>query len=104
MRHLAASAALDKTNAAWYNAQMGRIPAPKERQMSFGFFDHKANGRTFIITEGPNGWAVNDVTAMRNAPKHLTSRELERKFPSFWVAYAPTKQAAIEAANKAAAK
>ena len=67
-------------------------------------FDHHANGRIYHISKGETSWAVNDVTAMRNAPKHLKAQQLEKHYPSNWIAYAPTAEAAIEAANKAAAK
>lgn len=64
-------------------------------------FDHHAKGRVYFINEGNDRWAVNDVTDMRS-PKAAHIRgasEMIRKFPSRWVAFAATKEAAIEAAE-----
>jgi len=72
--------------------------------MHYKSFDHHANGRVYFINEGNTGWAVNDVTDMRNAPASIKSAsEMMRKYPSRWVAFADTKEEAIEAAERDAA-
>jgi hypothetical protein len=65
-------------------------------------FDHHANGRVFHISKGTDSWAVNDVTAARNAPPNVKSAgQMAKQFPSFWVAFADSREAAIEKANQA---
>jgi len=69
--------------------------------MHYENFDHHANGRIYFINRGTDCWAVNDVTDARG-PKaaHIKGAvEAMKKFPSRWVAFADTKEAAIEAAE-----
>jgi len=66
-------------------------------------FDHHARGRVYFINEGTDSWAVNDVTAARSPEAVRTVKsasEMLRKYPSRWVAFAPTREAAIEAAER----
>lgn len=65
-------------------------------------FDHRANDRVYFISEEKTTWAVNDVTDARG-PKaaHIKgAAEMMRKHPARWVAFADTKELAIEAAEK----
>jgi hypothetical protein len=69
--------------------------------MEYPNFDHHVNNRVYFINKGNTYWAVNDVTAARNAPASVKgAAEMMRKYPSRWVAFADTREQAIEMANK----